>query len=428
MVLDRRWFLRTVAATAAVGGLAGLAGCSSSCPDDEPPTPAETIGVDDEPGGGFDQAPGGSWPREHGSPGNTGYATGSLPAGDLAVRWRTALDLPATDVGGLSASSPTVGGGRVFVADSRRVHALSVETGEVLWASERIAPTVIDALAATEANTVAPTVGPNGRTFVGTGAGLVALDVGDGATLWEVDGIGNVAAPVVADGTVYALGETALAAVSLDGVERWRRSVERGRAPRSPAVAGDVVAARTTDGVRAFGADTGDERWQFGEHVETYPVIAEGACLVGNYRGLHAIDVASGERLWRYSRGEHRALRSPVVTPETIYAVEQPGEAGAASFALDRTDGEPRPRWCSYVGEGAVTAATDGLALGLTDVGEGPDAAKSIVAFGADLGDARWAIEGGSRPRSWVTPPAVLDGAVVVTTRGGTTAAIGGGG
>lgn len=119
-------------------------------------------------------------------------------------------------------------------------------------------------------------------------------------------------------------------------------------------------------------------------------------------------------------------MRSPVVTPETIYVLEQPGEAGAASFALDRRDGEPSPRWCSYVGSGVVTGASRSLALGTTSLGTGSEAAQSIVAFTADLGEAPWAIEAGSHPREWVNPPAILDGALVVTTRGGTVVALGG--
>jgi outer membrane protein assembly factor BamB len=74
-----------------------------------------------------------------------------------------------------------------------------------------------------------------------------------------------------------------------------------------------------------------------------------------------------------------------------------------------------------------VLAATDELALATLSLGEGPDAAPSIVAFSESLGDARWAITGESHPRGWVNPPAVVDGTVVATTRGGTIVAVGGG-
>lgn len=178
----------------------------------------------------------------------------------------------------------------------------------------------------------------------------------------------------------------------------------------------------------AVDAEDGAQTWSRDRPVDSHLVVADGTCYVGNYEGLHAIDCLTGTEQWTFYRGDYRALLSPVVTPETIYAVEQPGEAGAASFALDRTDGQPSPRWCSYVGQGAVTGATDDLALAILELGEGPDTPYSVVTLSDDLGDAPWAVVGGSRPRDWVTAPALVDGAIVVTTRGGTTVAFGVGG
>jgi outer membrane protein assembly factor BamB len=149
--------------------------------------------------------------------------------------------------------------------------------------------------------------------------------------------------------------------------------------------------------------------------------------FVGNYDGLHAFSVSSGEVQWTVDRGSGRAFRSPIVTADSIYTVEQPGEAGAAAFALDREDGEPSPRWCSAIGSGSVTAATDERALAILGLGTGPHAAQSIVSFSRPRGAVRWALRGGSHPRDWVTPPAVLDGGVIVTTRGGTVVGVGGG-
>ncbi|MGM0397867.1 MAG: PQQ-binding-like beta-propeller repeat protein [Halobacteriota archaeon] len=426
MPATRRRFLRTIVGAASVAGIAGLAGCSSSCPDSDPPTPDETVSMLADTRGPFETTPTGVWNGFAGDAGNTGYARHSLPAGDLAVRWRADLDLPDTDSGSLSASAPTVGGGLVLVADERRVHAHSLRSGDRRWASDEVSPTSDDAIAAYQSNTVAPVLGPAGTVLVGATDGLLALDPSDGSVRWRVGNLTQVSRPVVLDGTIFALGAEQLVAVAPDGTAQWRRPANRPSAPVPPAAGDGRVVYPSADGVVAIDGATGSQTWVRDRRTETQLVIADGTVILGDDEGLHAIDLDTGDPQWSFTRGDFRALLSPVVTPETIYAVEQPGEAGAATFALDRTDGEPTPRWCSYVGSGAVTAATADLALTTMSLGTGPDRAQSIVAFTAGLGASPWAIEGGSHPRAWVTPPAIVDGAVVVTTRGGTTAAIGG--
>lgn len=425
MVSTRRRYLQSVAGVLAVAGIAGLSGCSSSCPDGDRPTPEETISIFADSQGPFETAPAGVWNAPHGDAGNTGYADVSLPENGIETRWRTGIPLPETDSGGLSASPPTVGRDAVFVADERRVHALSKRTGEPRWQSDAISPTFHDTISEYRANTVAPAVGPSGDVYVGTTDGLVALDGSDGSIRWTVTDLRYVATPAVVDGVVYASGADHLVSVTLDGEERWRRLAPRGAAPSPPAVGDDRVVYAADASVVAVDT-TGTAVWERRRQTDSQVVIDGTNCYVGNTDGLHAIALASGEPQWTFDRGEHRALLSPVVTPETFYVVEQPGEAGAASFALDRLDGEPTARWCSYVGSGAVTAASRDLALTSTSLGTGPDAAQTIVAFTADFGTAMWAIEAGSRPRSWLNPPALLDGAIVVTTRGGTVAAMGG--
>ena len=425
MPRNRRRFLALAGGTLAAGGLAALAGCSSSCPDGDRPEPERTVSMWGEQVGSFDEPPRGAWPTSHGNAARTGYASGSLPGVDPAVRWRTDLDLPSTDRGGTSASEPTVGGGTVLVADDERVHALSLATGELRWRSGRISPTYHDTLYEHEANTVAPTAGPDGTVYAGTTSGLVALDGTEGTLRWEFDDLTDVSSPAVVDGTVFARGATSLAAVAPSGEAIWRRPVSRGDRPVPPAVGDAAVVVTTADGLRAFDPATGDERWSWDGRAESHVVVEGGTCYVGNYEGLHALDEGTGEERWTFDRGDYRALLSPVITPDTVYVVEQPGEAGAASFALQRTDRAPEPRWCSYVGEGAVTAATDDLALSVLPIGTGPDASQGIVAFSESLGQVRWAVEAGSSPSDWVTPPAVVDGAFVATTRDGTAVAFG---
>ena len=428
MPATRRRVLRGLAGAVSAGGIAALAGCSSSCPDDDPPTPTSTVSITAEPSGGFDTMPTGDWVAPHANVGNTGYSGRPLPSAPLSVRWRAELELPATDSGGLSASAPTVGGGSVLVADERRVHALSAQTGDRRWQSDAIQPTDVDSLDQYQAKTVAPAAGPEGDVYVGTADGLVALDGDDGSIRWTVGGLRAVARPAVVDETVYAVGTETVVAIALDGTEAWRRPVGRRGRPSPPAVEGNRIVSPTDPGVVAVDTGSGDVVWNRDLSVDSQVVVDEGTCYVGNYDGLHALDSQSGADLWTFSRDDYRALLSPVLTPETIYVVEQPGEAGAATFALDRTGGKPTPRWCSAIGSGAVTAANDEYALALLSLGDGRDDAHSIVAFTSDFGEAPWAIRSGGHPATWVTSPAVVSGAVVVATRGGTVVAIGGDG
>lgn len=426
MPSTRRRLLQTIGGVVSVMAISGLAGCSSSCPDSDPPTPDETVSLSATPQGPLETTPSGEWNGFAGDAGNTGYADHSIPDADLVVRWRTDLDLPETDAGGLSASAPTVGSGLVLVADEDRVHAHSLRTGERRWTSDDVSPTVADAIAEYQSNTVAPVLGPEGSVLVGATDGFVALDPSDGSIRWRVEGLTQVSRPVVLDERVFALGAEWVVAVAPDGTEQWRRPANRVTGPVSPAAGDGRIVYPSEDGVVALDVSTGSQTWVRDRQTESHLVVDDGTVFLGNYEGLHAIDVHSGETTWTFSRGDYRALLSPVLTPDSIYAVEQPGEAGAASFALERTDGEPTPRWCSYVGSGAATAATDDLALTTLPLGTGPDRAQSIVAFSADLGAAPWAIEGGSHPQSWVNPPALVEDTVVVTTRGGTTVAVGG--
>ncbi|MFB6133885.1 MAG: PQQ-binding-like beta-propeller repeat protein [Halanaeroarchaeum sp.] len=421
---SRRRFLQ-VCGGLATGAMLGLAGCSSSCPDTSPPTPDAVVSFRDGPIGSFGSLPGGEWPSLHGNSGNTGYAPGTLPDSGLAVRWRTAIDLPATDTGGLSTSAPAVAGETVYVADEERVHALSLRTGAVQWTSDVISPTRFDSYQEAAASTVSPTVGPEGTVYVGATEALIALNGDDGTVLWSIDGLKSVAAPVIGNGTVFGLGSRAMVAVDPDGTERWRRDVARPGPPTTPAFGSGTVVFSGDGTIHAFDAESGDDAWSSPMSVETHVAIEDGVVYAGTYEGLHAIDLETGDDRWTFTRGEYRALQSPVITPDTIYAIEQPGEAGAASFALDRTDGEPTARWCSSVGSGTVTAATDSIALVATDLGEGPAARRALLGFSAARGQAHWALAGGSYPRDWLTAPAVLDGAIVLATRGGTVVAIG---
>ncbi|MFD1633719.1 PQQ-binding-like beta-propeller repeat protein, partial [Haloplanus ruber] len=172
-----------------------------------------------------------------------------------------------------------------------------------------------------------------------------------------------------------------------------------------------------------FDAATGDRLWSASVDPRSRPAVADGTVYVGTREGIRAVTLDDGTERWLVDRGGGRAYSTPVVTAETLYALERPGEAGDATFALDRTaNGAPDPRWCSYAGEGAVTAATGDHAFALQSYSDDRRSPPRLLAFTARFGEATW----GYRSAEPVVPPAVLDGGLVTATRHGTVVAVGG--
>jgi outer membrane protein assembly factor BamB len=402
---------RTLLGTLAVGATAGVAGCSSSCPDSDAPEPSvvvDTAGAD----GAFETVPGGSWPSPRFDAGNTGYAPVSPPTGSLTLRWRTTLRTPRVD-GAADASSPTVADGRVYVTTGAGAFALSLRDGTERWRH--------GATPATTGPTVgyddelAPPVVADGRVYLATTDGVVALHADDGTPAWRATDAAATGVPtVVDDGVVVPTADGLVALDARDGSRRWRADVDA----TMPAAAEDTVVAGGEETV-ALDAATGDREWSVSDGAEFHPVVAGETVYLGTYSRLVGVALDDGRERWAVDRGGGRTFSAPVVAPETVYTVERPGEAPDATFALDRVDGgKPEPRWCSYVGEGSVTAATGDHAFALQSGFGGP----RVVAFTERFGEAAWGYAAADRP----VPPAILDGGVVSVTDRGTVAAVGG--
>lgn len=419
---------RDALALLATGTIAGLAGCSSSCPDSDDPEPDASVRRPSDPAG-FDSLPGGDWPAPRYDAGNTGYAPdGAIPTGSVAVRWRaTPPTAPVNEVF-YRASSPTVADERVLVSTGAGVTALALRDGTRVWTTDVVSPGTVRATHGYDEEIVPPVVGDD-TVFVAGRSELVALALADGTERWRYAAAAPVGIPVVADGTVVLDTERETVALDAsDGTERWTATVGGGRSV--PAVADGAVvlqaeglAGERTLATAALDLVDGAERWRTGAVAEFYPVVADGNVYLGSYEGLFCYALADGTRRWRIDRGSGRSLSSPVVTPDTLYLAERPGESGDAAFAFDRTDGTPTPRWCSSLGEATVPCATDDHALVLEGSPGGPGESRpSLVAFTAGLGDALWGLGGRNR----VLPPAILDGAVVLTDEDGRVFALGG--
>jgi outer membrane protein assembly factor BamB len=411
---------RTLLGAVAAGSVAALAGCSSSCPDSGEPEPDALVRTG--PGGApFDGPPDTDWPAPRNDAANTGYAPdATLPEAPLGVRWEASLPTQERESTYDRASSPVVAGDRVVVATGGGVSALGFRDGTEAWRTEAVAPNTTNVTRSYEKEFVPPVV--DGETvYVGGTEALVALDLADGSERWRHEAASTFRTPTVHEGAVLVDSDAGFLALDAeDGSEQWTATpgVETGL----PAVADGAVVVAGRETV-ALEVATGEVRWTTDSPSDHYPVAADGNVHLGTYEGLAAVDLASGETRWTFERGSGRSLSAPVVAEDTLYVVEKPGEASDATFALDRTDGAPDPRWCSNVGEGAVTAATPDRALGLLGDGSSGEGGGTVqmVAFDEQLGNARWGLTGSNR----LVAPAVVDGAVVVVDRLGRVKALG---
>ncbi|SEA09895.1 Outer membrane protein assembly factor BamB, contains PQQ-like beta-propeller repeat [Haloplanus vescus] len=406
----RRTFLGTLAASAG----ASVAGCSSSCPDDDDPTPSAVFGPDDA-GDGFDTVPGGSWPAPQFDAGNTGYAPSRRLPESPTAHWETTVSTPETDVNAVS--SPTVANGTVYLATGDQVVALALRDGSVRWRSDSIGP-VATGTATEDEDDIVPPVVAGGRVHLATENGLVALDADDGQTAWRYGPSTTAGVPTALDDGVVVPADDRVVRLSADGTEEWTAEVSAA----APAVADGTVVAVGDEETVALDAATGDRRWSASRTGETYPVATDGTVYLGSYGGLTALSLDGGEELWQVDRGGGRNFSAPVVTDDTIYVVERPGEAADATFAFDRSTDPPEPRWCSRTTEGAVAAAAGEHVFTLQPNDEGVGRAVELLTFTARFGEVTWGFSTGDR----VLSPAVLNGGGVLATHRGTVVGFGG--
>jgi outer membrane protein assembly factor BamB len=408
---------RTLLGTLATGVAVGVAGCSSSCPDDDAPEPSTVIGTDDA-ARPFETLPSGSWPSPRFDAGNTGHPPSRQPPTDPSLRWRTTLSAPRVDDVAADASPPTVADGTVYLATGAGAVALSLRDGTERWRATDLAPATGPRVG--DGTTLAAPVVGDGVVYLATEAGAVALHADDGSTAWRNTDAAATGVPTVDGDTVFVPTADGLVGLDADDGRRlWTADVNA----TLPAVAdGTVVVAG--ESTVAMDATTGVRRWSAPARSEFHPVVADGTVYLGTYEGVVALALDDGSERWQVDRGSGRTFSAPVVTPETLYAVEKPGEAPDATFALDRDgDAPPDPRWCSYVGEGAITAAAGGHAFTLQSSPSDDRTPPRLVAFTERFGEATWGYATADRPLS----PALLDGGVVSVTDRGTVVAVGGG-
>ncbi len=140
-----------------------------------------------------------------------------------------------------------------------------------------------------------------GRTATNVGSAAVTVP-GRGNRAWNA-GDGVSGAPVVADGTVYAVGNDVTAIDARTGEERWSVDLPVS-ADHGPAVVGDLLLVGGGRLLVAYDRTDGTEEWSVevpGTRVEGPPTVTADPALavvpVGQY-GVIAYDPRTGARRW----------------------------------------------------------------------------------------------------------------------------------
>ena len=216
---------------------------------------------------------------------------------------------------------PAVGGGRIWVADSRgRILAADLDTGRVLWERETDLPF---------------SGGPElagDRLFLGTSGGQVlALSATDGRELWRAQLDSEVLSVPRTSGQgqviVHTLDDTLYGLDGANGAEQWRvgypAPVLTLRGSSTPAITPSGVVAGLSGGklVKLDPAD-GTPLWEVTvsppsgrselariSDIDADPVVVGTLIFVGTYNGdLAAVDLESGTILWRRQLSSYAGL------------------------------------------------------------------------------------------------------------------------
>jgi len=302
---------------------------------------------------------------------------------------------------------PVAGGGALWAAtDKASVVRLGLQNGpshlEPTWADAfSDLPFVGDApqYTATEYDGEALVLGVNNTVY------LVDPESGEARRIASLQGATGRPAtePAVAGDTLIAVSGGTLHAASLPGVkELWK--YEGGSSLRPPVVAGQKVLWLSASGdehaLNAIDLGSGEALWK--ASLEGMGgVIVRGDTAYAN--PVSAFDLDSGELLWKAEGEESGASGGPALSPsgEVLYAATEDEGGGASSVAAyDASGGEEI--WRAALGEELVDPADRLWASG--NVVLVPLLSDDIVALDAGTGEEVWRY----------TPPALRLGNVTV--------------
>lgn len=292
----------------------------------------------------------------------TGSYDGAIHAFDRADgsrAWKTTLagevvtTVPvATDTAVYAASFDDLG------RSSRHVYALDPADGAVRWSEQlrrgtKYAPTHAgnSVFVAETGGTPLQTVDPGDVSSLGE---LVCLDAEDGERRWTTTvGPGRTA---VAGATAYHQSGTDLFALDVaDGSRRWMRALADPVRSGPLVLPGTVVVGTSSNDVRAFDRETGDERWSTDVFVERLHSSVRNArsqtpprrfagvsslaaddrhVFAGTYNAVFALDPGGGDRMW-VADFDCRGVYAQSVVGDRLHF----GSGNGGVYATDLRDG-----------------------------------------------------------------------------------------
>lgn len=235
-----------------------------------------------------------------------------------------------------------------------------------------------------------------------------------GTPAWD-SGEAHIAAPLVADGTVYSVSNEVTALDAKNGDVEWEADLN-GKADYTPALLDDTLVVAAADRVVALDRTDGEELWS-----TSLSGIATGAVTatttpplvtvpVGD-EYLQALNPETGDRLWQ---DMIQAAKQAAIVGETVYVTgyRQDGETGILSAIL-ASDGTRQwdvdlehPDTPPVVTEDALLVADSGT-LAVHDPANG-ERRRELGVFGNIMD----------------VPPAVADGTAYVADWNGGLAAV----
>ena len=269
---------------------------------------------------------------------------GNINGDVIAVRSQDGTDAWSTALPSeVMAISPGFEGIVVVRTNDSRVHGISIESGEVLWAISQSSP------ALTLRGVGAPLI-RDGVAYIGLDNGkLIAVSISNGNLIWEsrvsvpsgrseLDRIVDVDGQLAADeGFIYAASYHGRV-VAIDrnnGRIGWARDIAS-----ITGVSSDdnlVYVTDRDDSVWALQKATGVTEWRqdklFYRELST-PVTLDNIVLVGDYRGyLHALAKDDGRLVARANLGKKPIQTSTSPSAVISYVVDTSGRLAAYSVS-----------------------------------------------------------------------------------------------
>ena len=224
----------------------------------------------------------------------------------------------------------------VVGSEDFKLHALSVETGNVCWQYQTGGPVQAQPVVDRE------------QVLVGSGDGyLYCLDLPTGILIWKTDCAGGIAGAVALAEQIVVVGTIKGRLLGIDrGTGRRLFMVGTEAAVMGPALAVDdhTVTVGCDDGsqyVLEVGEPEECRTIEVGGLLRLRPIIEGRRIYVAGSNGrIMAVDLESGEQLWKQKLNE--TLTSGLAADDRYLYV---GTSTGDLFAIDQRNGKIRHRW-----------------------------------------------------------------------------------